>query len=259
MPFRVKRLRIWLWLVFCLLAIGPLSQIAPRIVPWIVPAAAAQDLAAVQQELADLGLDPGPIDGLIGPRTRAALFAFQAEKGLPGTGKLDTATLRSLLGVDRLAAPAGGRTRPPNTVMGPPLDPVPLTPVERAALSTAAELTAPQSSAAGPPSLDTEIETAASIGDSLPALQLPEDPAAGDTASTRWWILAIVIYVLLLIVRSRRRRAAKEEPAAEREPAAASPQLDEPIRPPTPRPRLRRRNAFAPPPRPASAMRAARR
>ena len=253
MPFRVKRLRIWLWLVFCLLAIGPLSQIAPRIVPWIVPAAAAQDLAAVQQELADLGFDPGPIDGLIGPRTRAALSAYQSEKGLPGTGRPDTATLQSLLGVDRLAAAAGGRTRPPNTVMGPPLGPVPLTPVERDALSTAPGRTAP--------SVDIEIETAASDGDSLPALKLPEDPAAGDTASTRWWILAIVLYVLLLIVRSGRRRAAKEEPAAEAvpEPAAASWQFVEAIRPPTPRPRPRRRNAFAPPPRPAAARRAARR
>ena len=175
------------------------------------------------------------------------------------TGRLDTATLRSLLGVDRLAAPAGGRTRPPNTVMGPPLGPVPLTPVERDALSTAPGRTAP--------SVDIEIETAASVGGNLPALQLPEDPAAGDTASTRWWFLAIVLYVLLLIVRSRRRRAAKEEPAAKAEPrpqpafwsGAADPQFDEPIRPPTPRPTPRRRNAFAPPPRPASAMRAARR
>ncbi len=247
MPFRVKRLRICLWLVLCLLAIGPLSQVVSQ----VVSTAAAQDFAAVQQKLAELGHDPGRIDGLIGPQTRAALSAFQAEKGLPVTGKPDTSTLQALLGVDRLAAPAGGRPRPPNTVMGPPLDPVPLTPVERDALPTAPELTAP--------SVDIEFETAASDGDSLPALKLPEDPAAGDTASTRWWILAIVIYVLLLIVRSRRRRAAKEEPAAEREPAAASPQLDEPIRPPTPRPRLRRRNAFAPPPRPASAMRAARR
>lgn len=43
----------------------------------------------IQQALADLGYDPGPVDGLPGPKTTAAIKAFQAHEGLaikfPGT------------------------------------------------------------------------------------------------------------------------------------------------------------------------------
>jgi Putative peptidoglycan binding domain len=42
----------------------------------------------VQQFLADLGYDPGPVDGAIGPRTRAAVRAFQAHVGLPVDGEI---------------------------------------------------------------------------------------------------------------------------------------------------------------------------
>lgn len=35
------------------------------------------DMRAVQETLAALGFDPGPIDGLAGPRTRAAVLAYQ--------------------------------------------------------------------------------------------------------------------------------------------------------------------------------------
>jgi uncharacterized protein len=37
----------------------------------------------VQQLLVDLGYDPGAVDGVIGPKTRAAVQAFQADAGLP--------------------------------------------------------------------------------------------------------------------------------------------------------------------------------
>lgn len=36
----------------------------------------------IQRQLAALGFDPGPIDGIIGPRTRAAIRAFQTSRGL---------------------------------------------------------------------------------------------------------------------------------------------------------------------------------
>lgn len=44
---------------------------------------------AVQQGLAARGHDPGPRDGLIGPRTRAAVRDFQRAVGLPATGRID--------------------------------------------------------------------------------------------------------------------------------------------------------------------------
>jgi peptidoglycan hydrolase-like protein with peptidoglycan-binding domain len=54
---------------------------------------------AVQQALKDKGHDPGPIDGLMGPRTSAALRDFQSKEGIEATGKPDKQTLASL-GVD---------------------------------------------------------------------------------------------------------------------------------------------------------------
>ena len=40
----------------------------------------------VQQGLAALGFDPGPADGLFGPKTRAAIWDWQNAKGLEATG-----------------------------------------------------------------------------------------------------------------------------------------------------------------------------
>jgi peptidoglycan hydrolase-like protein with peptidoglycan-binding domain len=50
---------------------------------------------SVQVALEDAGYDPGPIDGIIGRRTAAALVAFQKSKGLP-SGQLTVATLDAL-------------------------------------------------------------------------------------------------------------------------------------------------------------------
>ena len=51
-----------------------------------------------QQQLKAAGFDPGPVDGHLGPSTRAALRDYQAAHNLPKTGKLDRATQRSLMG-----------------------------------------------------------------------------------------------------------------------------------------------------------------
>jgi len=50
----------------------------------------------VQTELADWGYNPGPIDGILGPRTRAALAAFQSDHGLLVTSAVDRPTLQTL-------------------------------------------------------------------------------------------------------------------------------------------------------------------
>jgi formate hydrogenlyase subunit 3/multisubunit Na+/H+ antiporter MnhD subunit len=49
-----------------------------------------------QLHLRDLGFDPGPVDGLIGPRTRAALRAFASARGLPPTGEINFRILGAL-------------------------------------------------------------------------------------------------------------------------------------------------------------------
>jgi peptidoglycan hydrolase-like protein with peptidoglycan-binding domain len=50
----------------------------------------------VQERLAAAGFDPGPADGAMGPRTRAALRAFQEARGLDPTGEPDGSTLAEL-------------------------------------------------------------------------------------------------------------------------------------------------------------------
>jgi peptidoglycan hydrolase-like protein with peptidoglycan-binding domain len=50
----------------------------------------------VQERLAAAGFDPGPADGIAGPRTRAALRAFQEARGLDPTGEPDGPTLAEL-------------------------------------------------------------------------------------------------------------------------------------------------------------------
>ena len=41
-----------------------------------------------QQHLTDLGYRPGPVDGLMGRKTRSAIRAFQKDMGVKNNGKL---------------------------------------------------------------------------------------------------------------------------------------------------------------------------
>ena len=50
----------------------------------------------IQRRLADLGYQTGPADGLAGPRTRAAIEAYQKAKGLKTTGEPSAALLKRL-------------------------------------------------------------------------------------------------------------------------------------------------------------------
>jgi hypothetical protein len=51
---------------------------------------------AAQSELGRLGYKPGPVDGVIGPRTTNAIKAFQRAQQLPETGSLTPETLGRL-------------------------------------------------------------------------------------------------------------------------------------------------------------------
>ncbi|MEX0815303.1 MAG: peptidoglycan-binding protein, partial [Dongiaceae bacterium] len=57
----------------------------------------------VQQSLAALGYDPGPADGRLGPKTRAAIRAFQADDGLPVDGEVSNRLTLRLRAALRLA------------------------------------------------------------------------------------------------------------------------------------------------------------
>jgi hypothetical protein len=45
-----------------------------------------EDVATIQRSLTALGHSPGPVDGIIGPRTRAAIKSYQRSQGLTVDG-----------------------------------------------------------------------------------------------------------------------------------------------------------------------------
>lgn len=68
----------------------------------------AADWAEIQAQLNALGFGPLVVDGFFGPKTEAALRAFQAERGLPVTGGLTPQTEEALFegGILELTTPA---------------------------------------------------------------------------------------------------------------------------------------------------------
>ena len=54
------------------------------------------EIRRIQEKLLDLGHQPGPIDGILGARTRSALRAFQQASRLPADGSLTRETLSTL-------------------------------------------------------------------------------------------------------------------------------------------------------------------
>ena len=65
--------------------------------PAVIAAYGDWRIGQVQELLKVAGFDPGPIDGVLGPLTRAALRRYQASRGLPSTGVLDEATQQTIL------------------------------------------------------------------------------------------------------------------------------------------------------------------
>ncbi len=73
--------------------------------------AAGEAVRRLQDALIELGLLDGEADGRFGPDTRAAVEAFQRERGLPADGLAGPQTLRALGLAD--APAARGVTRSP--------------------------------------------------------------------------------------------------------------------------------------------------
>ena len=78
-------------------------SVSPKTTPRIertIPKPTPQDVSGmvirVQAALMRRGFYNGDIDGLLGPKTRAALRAFQRTEGIPQTGRMDIATLTRL-------------------------------------------------------------------------------------------------------------------------------------------------------------------
>lgn len=91
------------WILFLVLAdVESWGEPVPRPLPTAVEGAVSLDamwgepLVEVQRRLSRLGYDTGPLEGVAGVRTSAALREFQSCNGLEPHGRLDRST-RSLL------------------------------------------------------------------------------------------------------------------------------------------------------------------
>jgi len=68
-----------------------------------------KDIKKVQQALKEKGQDPGAIDGVMGPKTKEALKAFQQQQGLKATGTLDDQT-KQALGIEQGSSAQSGQS-----------------------------------------------------------------------------------------------------------------------------------------------------
>jgi peptidoglycan hydrolase-like protein with peptidoglycan-binding domain len=76
--------------------------------------AGPEQVRQAQQALKGKGQYDGEVDGVMGPKTRAALKAYQQAEGLKPTGQLDGQTMAKL-GVSDAASPSAS-PRPPTAV-----------------------------------------------------------------------------------------------------------------------------------------------
>jgi peptidoglycan hydrolase-like protein with peptidoglycan-binding domain len=66
-----------------------------------VPKPTRETVLTAQKLLAGLGYEPGPLDGLDGPKTRGAVRRYQADAGLPSNGRVTKALVEMLSEADR--------------------------------------------------------------------------------------------------------------------------------------------------------------
>jgi peptidoglycan hydrolase-like protein with peptidoglycan-binding domain len=79
------------------------------------------DVRTAQQSLQDKGFNPGPIDGRMGPQTKAAITDFQKKENLKVTGRLDKDTKARLMasGTSTSSTTATTPSASPSTTTSP--------------------------------------------------------------------------------------------------------------------------------------------
>ena len=100
---------------------GPAAASGPAHAANRPPAGAtsqARFIREAQRALGELGYRPGPIDGVVGPRTREALTRYQRSQKIPETGYLDTETMVRLDIHERVSRPAARLERLPGPDRG---------------------------------------------------------------------------------------------------------------------------------------------
>ncbi len=78
-------------------------RLGDRLLYLSAPALRGDDVAELQTRLAQLGFNPGRIDGILGSQTEGALADFQRNCGLTGSGVLDRASWIELVRLSALA------------------------------------------------------------------------------------------------------------------------------------------------------------
>ena len=75
-------------------AAAPIAQAVPQGAP--AQPSLNQSVSNLQSQLAARGYDPGPVDGVMGERTRAAIRAYQRDRQMPVDGQVSQALVSSL-------------------------------------------------------------------------------------------------------------------------------------------------------------------
>ena len=90
-------------------SIHPEEAIPDNLPLMVSPGPYAGLISQVQQSLHAQGFDAGPVNGVFGTKTQAALAQYQLAKAIPASGMLDDETLRAL-GIERAdrSAPSPG-------------------------------------------------------------------------------------------------------------------------------------------------------
>src|SRR5437016_5550133 len=91
-----KTVRTAIAFVFLTIGMLSLSRTAAASAAYPAEALTHNDINKVQKSLSDKGLYHGPIDGLLGPRTRQAIGEYQKFEKLPVTNQLDAETAGKL-------------------------------------------------------------------------------------------------------------------------------------------------------------------
>ena len=113
--------------IAAILLLGAAVQAAEDPGHRFAPSLAQAYVAAIQRQLAERGYFTGPATGLVTPRTRAAIAAYQKDVGLPADGIADMAVINMLNFGPRVYA--GGAAPPPPAPAAnqpPPLASAPL-------------------------------------------------------------------------------------------------------------------------------------
>lgn len=73
------------------------AKTLPRHAETAAPLPKDKKVLAIQRRLSDAGYEPGPVDGVVGEQTRAAIIAFEYDNKLPVTGAATEKLLKMII------------------------------------------------------------------------------------------------------------------------------------------------------------------